>query len=60
MLLREAGKRENGDFLQCLPCLIFPEHIPGVVLQIGRSGRENGDGEYQQKLVYGVRDGPGP
>ena len=56
MLLREAGKRENVWFCQCFPYYFLTEHIPVVVFQTGRCGRENGEGEDQQKTVYSVRD----
>ena len=48
ILFREAGKRENGYFRQSFACYFLHEHIPGVVVQTGRIGGENGGAEEQK------------
>lgn len=56
MLLREAGKREKGDFLQCFPYYFLPEQIPNDFF----SDRENWKKERGSRWTATVfRDGLG-
>ncbi len=42
MLLREAGKRENGEVHQCFPRFLLPDHIPNVVFRPGELEERTG------------------
>ena len=45
IIAQRNGKTGEWGFSSMFPYYFLPEHIPGVVFQNGRSGRENGEGD---------------